>query len=86
MEFILFQLTAIISFIFAIKVKMWKTNFTGLVTIIVVMLSVVLYYIFQGFFTDEEFVRIHYLLLTILLIFISIRSPYLKYKSRSCNV
>lgn len=86
MIFILFNLTAIISFIFAVKVKMWITNFTGFVTITVVMLSVVLYYILQSFFPGEVFEDIHYLLLILLLIFISIRSPYLKYKTRSCNV
>lgn len=86
MEFILFQLTAIVSFLFALKVKMYKTNFTGFITITIVMLSVIFYYIFQGFFTGDEFEKMHYLLLTILLIFISMRSPYLKYKARSCDV
>ncbi len=86
MEFILFQLTAIISFLFALKVKMWISNFTGFVSIIIILLSVVLYYIFQTFFSSAEFEKMHYLLLTLLLIFICIRSPYLKYKCRSCNV
>lgn len=86
MEFILFQLTAIVSFLFALKVKMYKTNFTGFITITIVMLSVILYYMFQSFFTSDMFEKMHYFLLTILLIFISMRSPYLKYKTRSLDV
>lgn len=85
MIFILFNLTAIVSFIFALKVKMWISNFTGFITIIVIMFSVVLYYIFQAFFPREVFENMHYLLLTILLSFISIRSPYLKYKIK-CSI
>lgn len=86
MIFTSFQLIALICFVFAIKVKMYKTNITGFVTITVVMLSVVLYYLIIDFFGKEIFEQIHYLLITGLLIFISIRSTYKKIINRSCNV
>lgn len=86
MIFTIFQLTALMCFVFSIRVKMYKTNITGFVTITIVMLSVVLYYLFINYLGIEIFEQIHYLLITGLLIFISIRSTYKKIMSRSCNV
>lgn len=86
MIFTIFQLTALMCFVFAIRVKMYKTNITGFVTITIVMLSVVLYYLFINYLGKEIFEEIHYLLITGLLIFISIRSTYKKIINRSCNV
>lgn len=85
MIFTIFQLTALMCFVFSIRVKMYKTNITGFVTITVVMLSVVLYY-FINYLGKERFEQIHYLLIIGLLIFISIRSTYKKIINRSCNV
>lgn len=87
MIFTIFQLTSLMCFVFAIKVKMYKTNITGFVTILVVMLSVVFYHLFINYFDKELFEQIHYLLITGLLIFISIRSTYKKILiNRTCNV
>lgn len=83
MLFSIFQLTALICFVFAIKVKMYQRDLSGFLIITVIMLSVVLYHLFINFVDSKTFEDIHYLLITALLIFICTRSTYKKYK-RSC--
>lgn len=83
MMFSIFQLTALICFIFALKVKLYKRDLSGFLIITIIMLSVVLYHLFNSFENINIFEDIHYVLITGLLIFICIKSTYKKYK-RSC--
>lgn len=80
MLFMIFQITAILCFLFSIKVKMYKTNLIGFITISIIMLTIVLYYLSSSLMISENYERIHYLLITFLLIFICIYSTYKKYK------
>lgn len=83
MLFTMFQLTALICFVFAIKVKLYKSDLSGFLIITTIMLSVVLYHLLINFVDSKTFEEIHYLLITVLLIFICTKSTYKKFK-RSC--
>jgi hypothetical protein len=80
MLFTIFQITAILCFVFSIKVKMYKTNIVGFMTIFTIMLTVILHYLSSSLMIIDSYEHIHYLLITFLLIFISIYSTYKKYK------
>ena len=68
-----FQITTLMCFIYSIKIKMYKKNIVGLVTIVTVFLSILLSY-----FT-EEFENVHYLLISFLLVFIVAYNTYKSY-------
>lgn len=76
---LIFQITALMCFLFSIKTKMYKKNVVGFITIFTVFLSIVLSYFL------DDFEDIHYLLISLLLIFIVIYNTYKTYK-RSCDV
>ena len=71
---LIFQITALLCFLFAIKIKMYRKNIVGFVTIITIFISILLSYI------TDEFENIHYLLISLLLIFITIYNTYKTYK------
>lgn len=71
---LVFQITALMCFLFSIKIKMYKKNITGFMTILTVFVSILL----SCFFDDFE--NIHYLLISVLLIFIVIYNTYKSYK------
>ena len=76
---LVFQITALMCFLFSIKIKMYKKNIVGFMTILTVFISILLSYFL------DDFEDIHYLLISFLLIFIVIYNTYKTYK-RSCNV
>ena len=69
-----FQITTLMCFIYSIRIKMYKKNIVGFVTIVTVFLSILLSY-----FT-EEFENVHYLLISFLLVFIVAYNTYKSYK------
>jgi hypothetical protein len=80
MLFIIFQITALLCFVFSIKVKMYKVNLIGFITISIVMLIVVFYHLSSSLSFLENYGKFHYLLITLLLLFISIHNTYKKYQ------
>lgn len=79
---LIFQITALLCFLFAIKIKMYKKNIVGFVTIITIFISIFLSYI------TDNFESVHYILVSLLLIFITIYNTYKTYKRhlRETNV
>lgn len=71
---LIFQITSLMCFLFALKIKMYQKNIVGFVTITIIFIS-----IFLSYLTDE-FESVHYLLVTVLLIFIVIYNTYKTYK------
>lgn len=77
---IIFQITSILCFLFALKFKMYLKNLVGFVTISTVFSSVILAYLLK------EFENIHYLLISLLLVFILVYNTYKSYKRKiSCS-
>lgn len=74
-----FQITTLMCFIYSIRIKMYKKNIVGFVTIVTVFLSILLSYL------TDEFENMHYLLISVLLVFIVAYNTYKSYK-RKCNV
>ena len=71
---LIFQITTLMCFIYSIKIKMYKKNIVGFITIVTVFMSILLSY-----FT-EEFENVHYLLVSFLLVFIVAYNTYKSYK------
>lgn len=71
---LIFQITTLMCFIYSIKIKMYRKNIVGFVTIVTVFMSILLSY-----FT-EEFENVHYLLISFLLVFIVAYNTYKSYK------
>lgn len=78
-SFLIFQITSLMCFLFALKIKMYQKNIVGFVTISIIFLS-----IFLSYLTDD-FEAVHYILISFLLIFIVIYNTYKTYK-RSLDV
>lgn len=76
---LIFQITSLMCFLFALKIKMYQKNIVGFVTITIIFLS-----IFLSYLTDE-FESAQYILISLLLIFIVIYNTYKTYK-RSLDV
>ena len=76
---ILLQITALMCFLYSLKIKMFKTNLIGFATISAALVSVLLSV------SDVNFSDYHFLINTALLLFISIFHTYKSYK-RKCNV
>ena len=76
---LIFQITALMCFIFALKIKMYQKNIVGFITIATIFAS-----IFLSYLTDE-FESAHYILISLLLVFIVIYNTYKTYK-RSLDV
>lgn len=75
---IIFQITSVLCFIFSVGVKMYKKNIVGFVTITIVFISILASYII------DDFENIHYLLISLLMIFIVTYNTYKSYKRSSC--
>ena len=71
---LIFQITTLMCFIYSIKIKMYRKNIVGFITIVTVFMSILLSY-----FT-EEFENVHYLLVSFLLVFIVAYNTYKSYK------
>ena len=71
---LIFQITSLMCFLFALKIKMYQKNIVGFVTITIIFLS-----IFLSYLTDE-FESARYILISLLLIFIVIYNTYKTYK------
>lgn len=76
---IILQITALMCFLYAIKIKMYKTNVVGFVTISAALTSVIVS------ISDVEFSDYHFVINTVLLLFISLYHTYKSYK-RKCYV
>ena len=76
---LIFQVTSLMCFLFALKIKMYQKNIVGFVTITIIFLS-----IFLSYLTDK-FESAQYILISLLLIFIVIYNTYKTYK-RSLDV
>jgi hypothetical protein len=75
------QITSLMCFIYAIKVKMYKANLVGFLVNCMFFLLVVIEYLN---ISDDE--NIHYLLASVLLIFISAYHTYKAYRrSHRCS-
>jgi len=72
---ILLQITSLMYFLYSIKIKMYKNNFIGFLTILTTLLTVALSVI-----ENNNFNSVHYLLTTLLLIFIVIYHTYKSFK------
>lgn len=75
----LFQITSLMVMLYSIKIKMYKNNVVGFATITIVFSSIALAYFNVTFYED-----VHYLLISLLLIFIAIYHTYKVWK-RSCK-
>lgn len=71
---LIFQITSLMCFLFSLKIKMYLKNIVGFITVTTVFISILLSY-----FVDD-FENIHYLLISILLIFIVGYNTYKSYK------
>lgn len=71
---LIFQITSLMCFLFSLKIKMYLKNIVGFVTISIVFVSIVLSYFINNF------ENIHYILVSILLIFIVVYNTYKSYK------
>lgn len=76
----LLQITALMCFIYALKIKMYKTNVIGFSTILAAFVSVCISFIDISSSDD-----IYFFINTFLLIFISFFHTYKSFK-RKCNV
>ena len=70
------QITTILCFLYALKIKMYKTNLIGFVTILTFLVSFGISYFIP------DFKEIHYLMLIFLLLFIVVYNTYKNYKKR----
>lgn len=70
----IFQITTLMCFIFSLKIKMYQKNIVGFVTVVTVFVSILASYVI------EDFENIHYLLISLLMIFIVAYNTYKKYK------
>lgn len=75
----LLQITALMCFIYALKMRMYRTNVIGFSTILAAFISVCIS------FTDINFSDVHFIINTALLLFVSFFHTYKSYK-RKCNV
>lgn len=75
----LLQITALMCFIYALKIKMYRTNVIGFSTILAAFISVCISFI------DINFSDVHFIINTALLLFVSFFHTYKSYK-RKCNV
>ena len=73
------QITALMCFLYSLKIKMYKTNVIGFATIIAALSSVIISNL------DIEFSDLHYVINTVLLLFITLYHTYKSYK-RKCYV
>lgn len=76
---IILQITSLMCFLYSLKIKMFKTNVIGFATILAALISVILSV------SDVDFSDYHFLINTVLLLFISLFHTYKSYK-RKCNV
>ena len=75
MMLIVLQITSLMCFIYALKVRMFKNNLIGFMTILTTLSTVGLSAAGNSYFDN-----IHYTITSLLLIFITIYHTYLKYK------
>lgn len=71
---LIFQITTVMCFLFALKIKMYKKNIVGFVTIVTTFLTIVLSY----FVLDFE--NLHYFIVSMLLVFIVAYNTYKTWK------
>lgn len=76
---VILQITALMCFLYSLKIKMFKTNIIGFATISAALLSVTIS------LSDISFSDYHFIINTILLLFIAVYHTYKSYK-RKCNV
>ncbi|RXJ86964.1 hypothetical protein CRU93_06165 [Arcobacter sp. CECT 8985] len=73
------QITAPLCLVFSLRRKMYKTNFVGFI----VILSVCAFLLIANFVSDWE--NIHYILITLLLLWIVTYNTYKHYKNWKCT-
>lgn len=76
---VILQITALMCFLYSLKIKMFKTNIIGFATISAALLSVTIS------LSDISFSDYHFIINTLLLLFIAVYHTYKSYK-RKCNV
>lgn len=76
---VILQITSLMCFLYSLKIKMFKTNIIGFATISAALLSVTIS------LSDISFSDYHFIINTILLLFIAVYHTYKSYK-RKCNV
>ncbi len=75
---LIFQITTLMCFLFSLKIKMYKKNIVGFVTIVTSFISILMSYFI------DEFENIHYLFVSFLLVFIVAYNTYKTYKRSFC--
>lgn len=71
---LIFQITTLMCFLFSLKIKMYRKNIVGFVTIVTIFISILMSYFI------DDFENIHYLLVSFLLVFIVTYNTYKTYK------
>ncbi len=75
---IILQITTLMCFLLSIRIKMYKKNIVGFIVITTIFLSIVISY----FASAKSYVDIHYILISILLVFIMIYNTYKSWKTK----
>lgn len=75
MMLVVLQITSLMCFIYALKVKMFKNNLIGFMTILTTLATVGLSVAGNNYFDDA-----HYFITSLLLVFITVYHTYKKYK------
>lgn len=73
---VVFQITALMCFLYAVRIQMYLKNIVGFITISTIFISILLSYFTQ------DFENIHYLLVSLLLLFIVGYNTYKSYKRK----
>jgi hypothetical protein len=73
---VVLQITALMCFLYSLKIKMFKTNLIGFATISAALLSVTIS------LSDISFSDYHFIINTILLLFIAVYHTYKSYKRK----
>lgn len=76
---VILQITSLMCFLYSLKIKMFKTNVVGFVTISAALVSVIVS------LSDVEFSDYHFVINTALLLFITLYHTYKSYR-RKCHV
>lgn len=73
---LILQITALMCFLYALKIKMYNKNFVGFVATAIVFLSIIASYLTS----KDNYAYIHYILISLLLIFIVVYHTYKTWK------
>lgn len=76
------QITALMCFLYALKIKMYNKNIVGFVVTAMIFLSIVASY----FTTKSNYADVHYVLISLLLVFIMVYHTYKSWKRNHTKI